>query len=68
MAFVLVPHLDPTHESQMVSLLSKVSLLPVVEAKQGMVVEANHVYVVPSHYFLTIDACVADSLGCFVLR
>ncbi len=52
----------------MVSLLSKVSLLPVVEAKQGMVVEANHVYVVPSHYFLTIDACVADSLGCFVLR
>lgn len=58
MAFVLVPHLDPTHESQMVSILSKGSLLPVVEATQGMVVEANHVYVIPSRYFLTIVAGV----------
>ncbi len=37
MAFVLVPHLDPKYESQMVALLSKVSLLPVVEITQGMV-------------------------------
>ncbi len=58
MAFVLVPHLDPNFESQMAALLSKVSLLPVVEANQGMVVEANHVYVIPSKYFLTIDAGV----------
>ena len=35
MAFVLVPHLDPKHESQMVALLSKVSLLPVVEINSG---------------------------------
>ncbi|WP_442510369.1 chemotaxis protein CheB [Novipirellula sp. SH528] len=54
MAFVLVPHLDPKHESQMVAILSKVSLLPVVEANQGMVAEANHVYVIPSNNFLTI--------------
>ena len=55
MAFVLIPHLDPKYESQMVALLSKVSLLPVVEATQGMVAEANHVYVIPSKNFLTID-------------
>ncbi|MEO8271701.1 MAG: chemotaxis protein CheB, partial [Aureliella sp.] len=55
MAFVLVPHLDPKRESQMVALLSKGSLLPVVEANQGMVAEANHVYVIPSKNFLTID-------------
>lgn len=55
MAFVLVPHLDPKHESQMVAILSKVSLLPVVEIAQGMVAQANHVYVIPSKYFLTID-------------
>lgn len=54
MAFVLVPHLDPKHESQMVALLSKVSRLPVVSATQGVVVEANHVYVIPSNRFLTI--------------
>ncbi len=58
MAFVLVPHLDPTHESQMTSILSRSSLLPVVEATQGMAVEANHVYVIPSQYFLTIVAGV----------
>ena len=54
-AFVLIPHLDPKYESQMVSLLSKISLLPVVEANHGMVAEANHVYVIPSKNFLTID-------------
>lgn len=58
MAFVLVPHLDPTHESQMVSILSNHSLLPVVQASQGMVVKSNQVYVIPSKYFLTIDAGV----------
>ena len=55
MAFILVPHLDPTCESQMVELLARVSLLPVVEAQQGMLVEANHVYVIPSKNFLTIS-------------
>lgn len=55
MAFVLIPHLDPKYESQMVALLSRISLLPVVEATQGMVAEANHVYVIPSKHFLTID-------------
>jgi two-component system, chemotaxis family, CheB/CheR fusion protein len=58
MAFILVPHLDPKHESQMAALLSKVSLLPVVAANQGMVVETNHVYVIPSNRFLTIEAGV----------
>jgi hypothetical protein len=38
MTFVLVPHLDPKYESQMVPLLSKTSLLPVVQATQGMAI------------------------------
>ncbi len=54
MAFVLVPHLDPKYESQMVAILSKISLLPAVEATEGMVVESNHVYVIPAKNFLTI--------------
>jgi two-component system CheB/CheR fusion protein len=54
LAYVLVPHLDPTFASQMVPLLSKVCSLPVVEAAQGMVAEANHVYVIPAQYFLGI--------------
>jgi two-component system CheB/CheR fusion protein len=54
MAFVLVPHLDPKQESQMVAILSRDCVLPVVEATEAMVPEANHVYVIPSKFYLTI--------------
>jgi two-component system CheB/CheR fusion protein len=54
MAFVLVPHLDPSHESLMVDLLSKLTSMPVVEAKQGMKVQVNSVYVIPPKNFLAI--------------
>ena len=42
-AFVLVPHLDPTHESLLVELLARQTRMPVVEAKEGTAVEADHV-------------------------
>ncbi len=54
LAFVLVPHLDPRQESQMVAILSKACELPVVEATDAMVPEANRVYVIPSKFYLTI--------------
>ncbi|MDP1560685.1 MAG: CheR family methyltransferase, partial [Pirellulaceae bacterium] len=54
MAFVLVPHLDPTHESLMVGLLSKLTPMPVVEAQQGMVVKINTVFIIPPNKFLAI--------------
>lgn len=47
MAFLLVPHLDPDHASNLVDLLSRVSRLPISEASQGMRVEPDHVYVIP---------------------
>ncbi len=55
MAFILVPHLDPSYESQMVPLLSRVSLIPVMKATQGMVVEPDNVYVIPANHFLAIQ-------------
>ena len=54
LAFVVVPHLDPTHKSLMVELLSKQTEMPVVEAAEGMAVEANHVYVIPPNRYLSI--------------
>lgn len=51
MAFVLIPHLDPSHESMMVELLSKVTSMPVVEAKQGMSVQVNCLYIIPPNSF-----------------
>ncbi|HEX7879483.1 MAG TPA: chemotaxis protein CheB, partial [Candidatus Eisenbacteria bacterium] len=47
MAFVLIQHLDPHHESRLVDLLGKMSPLPVVEATNGMSVRRNQVYVIP---------------------
>jgi two-component system CheB/CheR fusion protein len=48
MSFVLVPHLDPTHVSMMPELLQKNSQMPVREISDGMVVEPDTVYIVPS--------------------
>jgi chemotaxis response regulator CheB len=52
--FVLIPHLDPAQESLMASLLSRHTSMPVVEATEGMPVEANHVYIIPPNKYLTI--------------
>jgi len=53
-AFVLVPHLDPTHASLMVELLTRHTSMPVVEAAEGMAVEANCVYIIPPNKNMTI--------------
>ena len=54
-AFVLIPHLDPKHESLMVELLARCTKMPVVEATDGMAVEANHVYIIPPNKYMTIS-------------
>src|SRR5437868_4666090 len=42
MAFVLVQHLDPKHESLSLEVFSKVTRMQVLEVKQGMRLEPNH--------------------------
>src|SRR5258706_10428339 len=55
MAFVLIPHLDPTHESLMVGLLATQTTMPVIEASDGLTVEPSHVYVIPPNADLAIE-------------
>ena len=55
MAFVLVQHLDPTHESHLTELLSRVSKMPVSEVKGETRAEANRVYVIPPRCNLSIS-------------
>ena len=62
-AFVLVPHLDPEHESLMVELLTRHTSMPVVEAAEGMVVEANRVYIIPPNKNMTISSGVLRLTG-----
>ena len=54
MAFVLVPHLAPTHESLMVELLARQTTMPVCEAADGMPIEPNRVYIIPPNKYLAI--------------
>jgi chemotaxis response regulator CheB len=45
--FVLIQHLDPSHKSSMVELLSRYTDMEVLEIKDGMHVEPNKLYVTP---------------------
>lgn len=55
MAFVLIQHLDPTHESLMVDLLSRHTDMDVVQVEDRMEVKQNHVYMIPPNWDLAID-------------
>jgi two-component system, chemotaxis family, CheB/CheR fusion protein len=55
MAFVLIQHLDPKHESLLSALLAKKSTMPVVEVTKGMHLEPNHVYVIPPNATMTVS-------------
>ncbi|HXW13382.1 MAG TPA: chemotaxis protein CheB [Terriglobia bacterium] len=55
MAFVLVQHMDPAHESLLNRLLAKDTVMPVIQVKDGMTVERNCVYVIPPNTKMTIQ-------------
>jgi len=55
MAFVLIQHLDPVHESITAELLASHTVMSVVQIEDQMVVEANHVYVIPPNRDMTIQ-------------
>ena len=54
MAFVLVPHLDPTHVSIMPDLLKKYTKMRVLAVEDGMEVQPNFAYVIPPNKDLAI--------------
>ncbi len=47
MAYVLVSHLDPSHQSILTEILQRGTRLPVCEAQDQMQVMPDHVYVIP---------------------
>ncbi len=54
LAFVVIQHLSPDHKSLMVELLSRKTDIPVQRAEDGMVVQPNHIYLIPPKKTLTI--------------
>jgi two-component system CheB/CheR fusion protein len=58
MAFILVQHLDPKHESLMVDLLSEHTTMPVLQAAGGMRLQPDHVYIIPPAAYLSVQGGV----------
>lgn len=54
MAFVLVPHLDPGHQSLLIEILQRATAMPVVEALDQIAVAPDHVYVIPPNREMAI--------------
>jgi two-component system CheB/CheR fusion protein len=48
-AFIIAQHLSPTHKSMMVDLLTRVTSLPVMEAKNGLVIRPKTIYMTPEN-------------------
>ena len=54
MAFVLVQHLDPSHVSLLTEILQRTTAMLVTEASDEILIEPNHVYVIPPNRDMVI--------------
>ena len=52
LAYILVQHLDPFHESILSEILQKVTNIPVSEITDNVKVVPNHIYIIPSNKIL----------------
>ncbi len=55
MAFIFIQHLDPTHASMSVEILSRATPLDIEEVKDGTRVKPNRVYVIPPNHNMSIE-------------
>ena len=55
MAFILVQHLEPNHESMLTEILQKSTTIPIEEITNNVHVESDHIYIIPSNRLLTAD-------------
>ena len=54
MAFVVILHLSPDHESNLDSILGNVTAMPVTQVNENVKFERDHVYVIPPTHLLTM--------------
>jgi two-component system CheB/CheR fusion protein len=55
MAFVVVQHLSPDHQSLMAEILARRTAMPVTEVQHDMVIQPDHVYVIAPGRTLTLE-------------
>jgi two-component system CheB/CheR fusion protein len=57
MAYVVIQHLSPEHESLMADILSRCTSMAVLQIEDGLKIEANSVYVIRPGYTVTLKDC-----------
>jgi two-component system CheB/CheR fusion protein len=55
MAFVVILHLSPTHESNVAEILQRTTQMKVMQVEEPTVIEADHVYVIPPNHDLIMN-------------
>ncbi|MCM4168080.1 histidine kinase [Arenibacter sp. H213] len=60
MAYVLVQHLDPNHQSMLPELLQKVTSIPVMEVTDDIKVAPDHIYILPSNKIMIANDGVLE--------
>ena len=55
LAFVIIQHLGPESHSTLANLLAKTTSMPVLEIRDGMPVEPNHVYVLTPNFDVILE-------------
>jgi two-component system CheB/CheR fusion protein len=53
MAYVLVQHLDPSHDSMLPEILQRVTKIPVHEITDDINLAPDHIYIIPENKILT---------------
>jgi len=54
-AYVVILHLSPDHDSQLTAILQRETTLPVMQVTQKVTIRPDHVYVVPPDHHLKIE-------------
>lgn len=63
MAFVVVTHLHPEHESHLAELLQKHTKMPTLQVMKKIKVEPDHVYVIPPNRSILMTDTHLETVG-----
>src|SRR3712207_3968654 len=55
MAYVVILHLLPDHDSRLAQVLQAVTTLPVTQVREKVRIEPDHIYVVPPNQHLILE-------------
>ncbi len=55
MAFIIIQHLNPSHDGLTADVISRHTSMEVSQAAEGMVIEPNNVYIIPPNKYLRVE-------------